>query len=103
IGSVEQALGIAEQIGYPVITKASAGGGGRGMTIARTPAELTAAFPRASLEATEAFGDGRLFLERFVERARHVEVQVLGDGKGRVVHFGERDCSVQRRHQKMIE
>jgi len=104
-GSLEvaEAQRIAEGIGYPVITKASAGGGGRGMVVAHGPDDLANDFERASLEATEAFGDGRLYLERFVERARHVEVQVVGDGAGGVLHFGERDCSVQRRYQKMIE
>lgn len=93
----------AEQIGFPVITKASAGGGGRGMVVAHDDVDLAAGFERASLEATEAFGDGRLYLERFVEHARHVEVQVLGNGIGGILHFGERDCSVQRRYQKMVE
>ncbi len=90
-------------IGYPVITKASAGGGGRGMVVARDAADLTTSFDTASTAAFEAFGDGTLYLERFVERARHVEVQVMGDGEGNVTHFGERDCSAQRRYQKMIE
>ena len=103
IVSTEQALEIARQIGYPVITKASAGGGGRGMIVACSPAELSTSFERASVTAREAFGDGTLYLERFVERARHIEVQLVGDGEGRVVHFGERDCSLQRRYQKMIE
>jgi acetyl-CoA carboxylase biotin carboxylase subunit len=103
IASAEHALEIAAQIGYPVITKASAGGGGRGMVVACSPAELSTSFEKASTAAREAFGDGTLYLERFVERARHIEVQVVGDGEGRVVHFGERDCSLQRRYQKMIE
>jgi len=103
ISSVEHALQIAAEVGYPVITKASAGGGGRGMVVARDDSELASAFGRASREAEEAFGDGRLYVERFVERARHVEVQVLGDGRGNVIHFGERDCSIQRRYQKMVE
>jgi len=103
VASVEQALEIAAGIGYPVITKASAGGGGRGMVVARSAADLTASFDRASTAALEAFGDGTLYLERFVEKARHVEVQVMGDGEGNVTHFGERDCSAQRRYQKMIE
>jgi acetyl-CoA carboxylase, biotin carboxylase subunit len=86
-----------------VLLKASAGGGGRGMRIVREPVELRALFEQASAEAREAFGDGRLFLERFLENARHVEVQVLGDRHGSVVHLGERDCSLQRRHQKIVE
>jgi acetyl-CoA carboxylase, biotin carboxylase subunit len=101
--SAQAAVAFADQIGYPVVTKASAGGGGRGMVVARDAKALAAAFERASIEAEEAFGDGALFVERFVERARHVEVQVMGDGKGRVLHFGERDCSLQRRYQKMVE
>ena len=103
VRDVEQALTIAESIGYPVITKASAGGGGRGMIVARNATELAEAFVRASATAREAFGDDTLYLEAYVEHARHLEVQVVGDGKGRVVHFGERDCSIQRRYQKMIE
>jgi acetyl-CoA carboxylase biotin carboxylase subunit len=83
--------------------KASAGGGGRGMFIARSPEDLAASFDKASTEAQEAFGDGTLYMERFVGNARHVEVQVLGDGSGRVIHFGERDCSTQRRYQKVVE
>jgi acetyl-CoA carboxylase biotin carboxylase subunit len=103
LASAQAAVAFADQIGYPVVTKASAGGGGRGMVVARDATTLTAAFERASTEAEEAFGDGALFVERFVERARHVEVQVMGDGQGRVLHFGERDCSLQRRYQKMVE
>ncbi|WP_395000619.1 acetyl/propionyl/methylcrotonyl-CoA carboxylase subunit alpha [Sphingomonas sp.] len=103
IEDVAEALKIAEQIGYPVITKASAGGGGRGMVVAHDADELAAAFDQASNTAREAFGDGTLFLERYVETARHIEVQLIGDGLGNVVHFGERDCSIQRRYQKMIE
>lgn len=103
ISSTEEALDIAAQIGYPVITKASAGGGGRGMRVARSADDLREFFDRSSQEALEAFGDGTLYLERFVERARHIEVQVLGDGKGEVIHFGERDCTLQRRYQKMME
>jgi acetyl-CoA carboxylase biotin carboxylase subunit len=103
IRDVDHALSVAEAIGYPVITKASAGGGGRGMIVARSPAELADAFVRAAATAREAFGDDTLYIEAYVERARHLEVQVMGDGAGRVIHFGERDCSAQRRYQKMIE
>ncbi len=103
IDSAADALRIAAEIGYPVITKASAGGGGRGMRVARSADELQASFDRSSQEALEAFGDGTLYLERYVERARHIEVQVLGDGAGNILHFGERDCSLQRRYQKMME
>ncbi len=99
----QDALAFAEKVGFPVVTKASAGGGGRGMAVARDARALVEGFERASVEAREAFGDGTLYLERYVERARHVEVQVVGFGDGRVLHFGERDCSMQRRYQKMIE
>ncbi|MEZ5687749.1 MAG: acetyl-CoA carboxylase biotin carboxylase subunit [Caenibius sp.] len=92
-----------DRIGYPVLLKAAAGGGGRGMVIANNGDEAEAGFQRASAEAVAAFGDGTLFMERFVPEARHVEVQLMGDGKGQVLHFGERDCSVQRRYQKLIE
>ncbi|HZU64308.1 MAG TPA: biotin carboxylase N-terminal domain-containing protein [Novosphingobium sp.] len=103
IASAADAVRVAEEIGYPVLLKASAGGGGRGMVIAHSGAEVEAGFARASAEAESAFGDGTLFMERFVPRARHVEVQLMGDGTGKVLHFGERDCSVQRRYQKLIE
>jgi acetyl-CoA carboxylase biotin carboxylase subunit len=99
----QHALEVARTIGYPVITKASAGGGGRGMIVARNDDELAKAFDQAQTTAREAFGDDTLYLEAFVERARHIEVQVVGDGDGRAIHFGERDCSLQRRYQKMIE
>tara|TARA_R110000787_G_scaffold25373_13_gene71372 strand:+ start:1264 stop:2655 length:1392 start_codon:yes stop_codon:yes gene_type:complete len=103
IETLAQAREIADSVGYPVLLKASAGGGGRGMRVARDAQVLGQMFEQASQEALEAFGDGRLFLERFVERARHIEVQVLGDTQGNIVHLYERDCSVQRRHQKIIE
>ena len=103
LASADEAVAFAAEIGFPVVTKASAGGGGRGMVVARDAKSLAEGFERASVEAKEAFGDGTLYLERFVERARHVEVQVMGLGDGRVLHFGERDCSMQRRYQKMIE
>lgn len=92
-----------DRIGYPVLLKAAAGGGGRGMVIAHNGDEAEAGFQRASAEAVAAFGDGTLFMERFVPQARHVEVQLMGDGQGQVLHFGERDCSVQRRYQKLVE
>ena len=103
IANVERAKEAAEEIGFPVVMKASAGGGGRGMFVARTVDDLVESFDKASAEALEAFGDGTLYMERFVGNARHVEVQVLGDGTGRVIHFGERDCSTQRRYQKVVE
>jgi acetyl-CoA carboxylase biotin carboxylase subunit len=103
ITSLGDAMRAAEILGYPVVMKASAGGGGRGMFKASSAVELQQSFERASREAEAAFGDPRLYMERFVQRARHVEVQVVGDGEGGVVHFGERDCSVQRRYQKLVE
>ena len=103
IADVPSAQEEAENIGYPVVMKASAGGGGRGMFIAHNASDLAASFEKSSNEAQEAFGDGTLYMERFVGNARHVEVQVLGDGEGRVIHFGERDCSTQRRYQKVVE
>ena len=93
----------ARDIGYPVLLKASAGGGGRGMKLARDPAELAQMLPLAQAEARAAFGDDRVYLERFLDRPRHIEVQLLADGKGGVVHLGERDCSLQRSHQKILE
>lgn len=103
IADAAAAQAAAETLGYPVLMKASAGGGGRGMFIARSAADLAAGFDKASNEAREAFGDGTMYMERYVENARHVEVQVFGDGKGHVLHFGERDCSIQRRYQKVFE
>jgi len=93
----------AEHVGYPLLLKASAGGGGRGMRRVREPAELEQAYAAASAEALAAFGNGEMYVERLVENPRHVEVQVIGDSRGRVVHLLERECSVQRRHQKLIE
>jgi acetyl-CoA carboxylase biotin carboxylase subunit len=103
IETAEDAANAAEELGYPVVMKASAGGGGKGMFLARSADGLASAFSRASREAEAAFGDGRLYMERFVEKARHVEVQIVGDGEGNVLHFADRDCSVQRRYQKLIE
>lgn len=102
--SLEEALEAAQRLdAYPLLMKASAGGGGRGMTIVRGPEDLRRAFERSRLEAERAFGDGTLYLERFIEQARHVEVQVIADTHGNVRHLGERDCSAQRRYQKLIE
>ena len=103
IRSAADARRFAARVGYPVLMKASAGGGGRGMFVARSDVDTDDGFERASAEAEAAFGDGALFVEHLVEDARHVEVQILGDGAGAVVHFGERDCSVQRRFQKVVE
>jgi acetyl-CoA carboxylase biotin carboxylase subunit len=101
--NVEEARVLAEGIGYPVILKATAGGGGRGMRIARSAEELENAFDTARAEAQAGFGNPGLYLEKFLTQPRHVEVQVLGDKHGNVIHLGERDCSIQRRHQKLVE
>jgi acetyl-CoA carboxylase biotin carboxylase subunit len=100
---VDEAQALADTIGYPVVVKAAAGGGGRGMRIVRARDMLAQAFATCQAEAAQAFGSSELYLEKFVEEARHVEVQVLGDKNGIRVHLGERDCSVQRRHQKLLE
>ena len=98
-----EAMKLANEIGYPVIIKAVSGGGGRGMRVVHNDISLRAAFNAAKSEAEAAFGDGSVYLEKFVVEPRHVEVQVLADQEGNVLHFYERDCSIQRRHQKMIE
>jgi acetyl-CoA carboxylase biotin carboxylase subunit len=103
LADARQAIEVAARIGYPVIFKAAAGGGGRGMRIVRDEAAAGVAFAACQAEAEAAFGSSEIYCEKFVERARHVEVQVLGDQHGIRVHLGERDCSVQRRHQKLIE
>jgi acetyl-CoA carboxylase biotin carboxylase subunit len=103
VGSVEEADGIAAEIGFPLMIKAKAGGGGRGMRMVRKKAELAGLFRAAQGEAEAAFGNPQLYIERLVERPRHVEVQVVGDSQGNKVHLGERDCSIQRRHQKLVE
>lgn len=97
------ALKIAKEIGFPVIIKASSGGGGRGMRIVRSEKDVGSAFAMARAEAEAAFGDPALYMEKFVENPRHIEVQLLGDTHGNVIHLGERECSIQRRHQKLIE
>src|SRR5512142_2451170 len=99
----DEAEKIAEEVGYPVILKAAAGGGGRGMKICRDRAQVRAMFETASNEALSAFGDGSMYLERYVEQPRHIELQMVADEHGRIIHLGERECSVQRRHQKLIE
>jgi acetyl-CoA carboxylase, biotin carboxylase subunit len=103
IGSDEEARHLAHGIGFPVMVKAAAGGGGRGMKVIRTEADLPSALAMARAESKAAFGDDTLYLEKYLERPRHIEIQVLGDGKGRAIHLGERDCSLQRRHQKVWE
>ncbi|OWT63997.1 acetyl-CoA carboxylase biotin carboxylase subunit [Candidimonas nitroreducens] len=102
IESDEQAIDIANRIGYPVLIKAAAGGGGRGMRVARNEAELKDNIGRAIKEAETAFGSGAVYIEKFLERIRHIEVQIFGDGN-EVIHLGDRDCSIQRRHQKLLE
>ncbi|MGH7561160.1 MAG: acetyl-CoA carboxylase biotin carboxylase subunit [Gemmatimonadales bacterium] len=99
----DEALELAAGIGFPVIIKATAGGGGKGMRIAHDPDQFTQLFSLAQNEALAAFGNGDVYVEKYLERPRHVEIQVLGDQHGRVVHLGERDCSIQRRHQKLVE
>ena len=103
ITDFEKAKKIAGEVGYPIIIKATAGGGGRGMRIVRDPEELENAFRTASHEAETAFGNSSVYIEKYLEDPRHIEIQVMGDRFGNVVHFGERDCSIQRRHQKLVE
>ncbi len=103
VSTVDEAVALGKSIGAPLLVKAVGGGGGRGMKRVDRLEDLPAAMELASAEAGAAFGDARVYLERFIASGRHVEVQVLGDGKGHVIHLGERDCSVQRRYQKLIE
>jgi acetyl-CoA carboxylase biotin carboxylase subunit len=103
IANEADALRLAKEIGFPVLIKAAAGGGGRGMKVARSAETLADAFLTARTEARAAFGDDAVYLEKYLEKPRHIEIQVLGDGKGGAVHLGERDCSLQRRHQKVME
>ncbi|ABF64251.1 acetyl-CoA carboxylase biotin carboxylase [Ruegeria sp. TM1040] len=103
VPDVETAKKVAAEMGYPVIIKATAGGGGRGMKVAQTEADLVQAFQTARSEAKAAFGNDEVYMEKYLQRPRHIEIQVFGDGKGGGVHLGERDCSLQRRHQKVFE
>ena len=103
VGDDDEAMAIAEGIGFPVLVKAAAGGGGRGMKVARTAADLSNALAMARAEAKAAFGDDAVYLEKYLEKPRHIEIQILGDGQGGAIHLGERDCSLQRRHQKVLE
>lgn len=103
VADAVQALAIAQEIGFPVLVKASAGGGGKGMRIAHNDAALSHAFTMAVSEAEAAFGNGGVYIEKFVENARHIEFQILGDHHGKIITLGERECSIQRRHQKLIE
>jgi acetyl-CoA carboxylase, biotin carboxylase subunit len=103
VSEESEALRIGRDIGYPVLVKAAAGGGGRGMKVARREGELIEAIATARTEAKAAFGDDAVYLEKYLQKPRHIEIQVLGDGQGRAIHLGERDCSLQRRHQKVWE
>jgi len=103
IDTVEQATAEADKIGYPILIKAAAGGGGKGMRIVNTKDDLTAALKTAASEAQSAFGDKRVYIEKYFPRPRHIEIQILADAHGNAVHLGERECSIQRRHQKIIE
>ena len=103
VGSDREALAIARAVGYPLLVKAAAGGGGRGMKVAHLEDELAGSLATARAEAKAAFGDDAVYLEKYLQRPRHIEIQVLGDGKGGAIHLGERDCSLQRRHQKLWE
>jgi acetyl-CoA carboxylase biotin carboxylase subunit len=103
VTDLDQAVGFAQKVGYPVIIKAVAGGGGRGMRLANTPEALRNSIVTAQAEASVAFGNGDVYLEKYLVNPRHVEIQVLGDSHGNVIHLGERDCSIQRRHQKLVE
>jgi acetyl-CoA carboxylase biotin carboxylase subunit len=103
VANEDEAREIAEAIGYPVLIKAAAGGGGRGMKVARTADDLSEAFATARAESRAAFGDDAVYLEKYLEKPRHIEIQVFGDGRGNAIHLGERDCSLQRRHQKVWE
>jgi len=101
--TLEEARAVAEKIKYPVLIKAAAGGGGRGMKVAQNAGELEAAFREARAEAAAAFGNNAVYMEKYLDKPRHIELQILADSHGNVVHFGERDCSLQRRHQKLLE
>jgi pyruvate carboxylase subunit A len=103
IGDADEAVRLADEIGYPVMVKASGGGGGRGLRVAQDASEVREAFESSTKEAKAAFGVGKVFLEKYIERPHHIEFQILADSFGEIIHLGERDCSIQRRHQKLVE
>ena len=103
IEDIEEATAVAQDIGYPVIIKATAGGGGKGMRVAQNEQELVKSIRQAQKEAETAFGNAGVYLEKYLEEPRHVEIQIMADKHGEVVYLGERDCSIQRRHQKLLE
>ena len=103
LDDADQAVDVARGIGYPVMVKATAGGGGKGMRVAHDEAELREGFAAAASESQASFGDGRLLIEKFIEAPRHIEIQLLADSHGNCIHLGERECSIQRRHQKVVE
>jgi acetyl-CoA carboxylase biotin carboxylase subunit len=103
VTSEAEAMKVAKEMGFPVLVKAAAGGGGRGMKVAQTPADLAIALATAKTEAKAAFGDDAVYIEKYLTKPRHIEIQVFGDGQGNAIHLGERDCSLQRRHQKILE
>ena len=101
--TVEEGLKTAKEVGFPVMIKASSGGGGKGMRVSRSEEDFESNFLNAQMESVKGFSDNTMYIERFVENPRHIEFQILGDRYGNVVHLGERDCSIQRRHQKVLE
>ena len=103
LSSPSEALKLAKEVGFPIMLKATAGGGGKGMRMVETPDDLEKMYTAAQTEAITSFGNGELYLEKFIENPRHIEIQILGDTKGNVTHLGERECSIQRRHQKLVE
>jgi acetyl-CoA carboxylase biotin carboxylase subunit len=103
VASLDELVTAAEEVGYPILLKAAAGGGGKGMRIVERPEQLSGAFEMAQSEAEAAFGDGSIYVEKYIEHPRHIEIQILGDHHGNMIHLGERECSIQRRHQKVIE
>lgn len=103
VNTLEEVVNVAKEVGFPIILKAALGGGGRGMRIVRDPLELPRAYDMAKRESELAFGDGSIYIEKYIEKPRHIEVQIVGDEHGNIVHLGERECSIQRRHQKLLE